>query len=183
MYLGGPAVWGAWVSMRLEIMQPSEFLACLLPWGVAIGLAFLAAHLANAARPQASARVHCALVTAFGTMGTFGFLALPASSGGPSQWIQGALAGASLVGLFFPFFSIAIFDTLSAGPGALAFLYDYSRISWLLGLACYVASVLWSGAFSRAGILGILGLAFPLSMSAVLLWKSARAKRMEMIGD
>lgn len=195
MFIGGPFVWGAWMIWKLGLYRPSEFLACLFPIGLGIQVLFLAAHFASIFRVQRpdqdsqnsirkSLDFAVGLIAVFGSVATLAFLALPVVFGlagtlrSTGDWLprafKGAIAGLSLVGMFYPFFLTNIHAVLSDSPAsALSFsLQRFALLGFSTGLGGYLTTILLCGVAANTQILSVLGLIFPPVMGVFLLVKT-----------
>ena len=182
MYLGGPLVWGAWMIWRLKILSPSGFLALLWPSGLLILLAFLGINLVNLSRNHVSVRFHCTLIATLASIGTLGFLVLPWLSGVPGPWqydnawllkaLIGSLAGGSLVGMFYPVFSVIIFSQLPDFQASGVALLRFHAWVYMLGIFAYASVVFLTGMSATFNLKTGLGMIFPILMSGFSLWKA-----------
>jgi len=184
IFLGGPLVWGVFLVWRLKILSPEEFLNCLFPVGFLVLLIFLAANRINLQRQKKQpsfqcgkqtrpVNIYCLMLILFGTLGTASFLILPDVLGGTrhiDKDLLGALAGFSLISMFYPFLSIKLFSCLpdfeTTGPALRQFnLYLYG-----LGLLAYFATAALSPL--DWDISNLIGLIIPVFMSVFLFFKA-----------
>jgi hypothetical protein len=195
MYVGSPLLWGGWMIFRLELLSPGEYVRCLLsPLTLAMLAAFLAGNLFNVyravgARAQAGAadirsilRAHCAALVAFGTVGTFVFLApLSAQDSGAralnaGDWLStaaiGALSGASLVFLIYGYFTAVVFRLITGRADILRSLRRFYSTLFPLGAVFFVTAAALAGRLQGLTPLGGVSLAFPLATSGFLFVKT-----------
>jgi ferredoxin-type protein NapH len=215
MYLVGPLIWGVWMIFRLKIVTLQEYLHCLLSLPVLILLpAYFLVNLIisikilkNMSAPSSGTsvlRLSTISVVSFGGVATFVFLSMLSTNSCchniaiPENWLEKAIlgtsAGASLVLMFYIFFSTTIFMTIAEKSGAAFWgednerLLKMKRINKLLyatGVILFIgssaASCLYTGSLSPGGIVSEKGLLFLVTLSfpvfmSWLLYKKARAK-------
>jgi len=175
MYLGGPGVWGAWMVWRLKILTLGDFMSCLWPTGLMLLGGFWVAAWANL-RGRGSARFHALWLTVFATLGTGAFLLIPTGLGLPGprgqQVLVGALAGTSLVGLFYPVFSLRLFSKRPSYSTNGPFLRRFHLWAYVGALACYLVVAWCSKLLVPLDGGTVVAALLPLAMSAFLLGRS-----------
>jgi hypothetical protein len=165
-------------------LSPAGFLGLLWPSGLLILLAFLGIHLLNLGHNRVSVGFHCTLIATLASIGTLGFLFLPWLSGVPGPWqfdnawqekaLIGSLAGSSLVGMFYPVFSVIIFSRMPDFKAKGVVLRRFHAWAYVAGILAYAAVAFLTGMSASFNMKTDLGLFFPVFMSGFLLWKARR---------
>lgn len=211
MYFIGPIIWGVWMIYKLKIITLEEYCHSLLSPVTIImfclyflfNLFYMMTLFNKTSNFSSALKVHCLSLLSFGTVGTSIFMSLLPTNNfshieiNQSDWllkaIIGSLSGASLVFLFYIFFSAIIFtsiiDTTKTAQQCevrktLLSLKVFNLAVYILGMILFIGTAVASFVFRyksishdlitrETAIFGVT-MVFPILMSGLLYLKSIK---------